>query len=416
MNKNGTLLRKSHSYTSITLLQKSKRLTTQATREATTEVKHDSKIHISKSSPALNYNYRKHKRIYDNKLILDQLPEDIFIHITKYLSFQDTVVLQQTSRRLAYKINTISAVIMNRELSKMERPISKKQIYSDLTLLLERFYWDSYESLKSNFFVPKNTWRKTLYNAKFVLLCNLDRCQLSEYKYLDDIIRKILWHFLTIGSICNYPNKLDIVMLYAYFSIYLYKNPINPTYYINFFHMFLQRTNVYELRNLLCEYIKYLLNTQIVLTFDTLSIMSHYVVNPKILKKLFGTKILDLRYTEFVDCCPECYNDNIQNIVNFKYNCPNDSILRQNYFAIKSFLKKQRYDVYYTFVMHEYYIINKQIFFINPLNHRRVRLCSYPARNALRTLKLDTNYQHDYYKLQKYINEQQRYLLCKYFS
>lgn len=293
---------------------------------------------------------------------MEKLNSDIIYEITKHLTINDIYSMSQTSKYLKHAIVEYSSYILTDELKKHKNNnLTKEHIYS----YVEKYIYNL-------FFYTNATYIKTILTIGNSSMTVRFRC---------------IFDYLTNG-IYNYPNQIDIYLLYLYLYLWFETPLSNKEYYISFLNNSKDKNFTIGLRD---NYYRRL-HSSLGLTIDNSYNMSKHVVTIPALIKLAGIKAMDLNKAELFECCPICINTDISNLVLFKFNRENDDLLSYNYTHIKQFLKKKNINIYKKFLQEELYIINNLINYTDPFTHKNTWLNSRRSHRFLYKLMFETGY------------------------
>ncbi len=314
---------------------------------------------------------------------MEKLHTDIFYEICKYLSIKDISRLQKTNCEINNKIQCLHNNILIKEL---------------------KYLHNNKNNINSNFYE---------YLLYFI------NSKLFDYRFTNVIIGNIykkitISRIVTFTDLINYPNKLELFVLYNFINIECFIN-YNIDYFFKFLKMLDSPKRIiddvfYDLKykyykNILYieRYDMYLMN----ISFEQLYQMVPYITTISILKRLFGYKILDLKYSKLLLCCEDSVVQDIHYICNFKFSFYNDDLISHNYTEIMNFLKSENKLYYYILIEREKFLVNKKIYVTNPKTNKDIRITDKRFRRT----------QHDFndINLNRIIHNQRKRLIQKYF-
>jgi hypothetical protein len=334
---------------------------------------------------------------------METLYVDIFHKICKYLSIKDISNLQNTNLDIYKKIQCLHNNIMLRELKNftndtMDVIMLKDNFYIYLASFLNSsclkyikhnklLYIDNntcHQYDMNSFKFLKNDIIKNIYNRIFNFYIK------NKYnKYFDDIndvndYNELNLSFINHKNLEQYPNKLEMIVLYNFINMECFTNLYNRNYLFDFLNSLYTRKPIiddifYDLKYKYYSYILYVEHYTpyfIKCTFNHLNQMLPYITSISILKKLFGFKVFDLRYTKLFLCCEECVIENIYYICDLKNNFWTHDLLCHNYLEIVNFLKREKKLYYNILIQREKYLVDNKIYITNPNTNKKMKLTS----------------------------------------
>lgn len=320
---------------------------------------------------------------------MEKLNTDIFYEICKYLSIKEISKLQNTNSKIYNKIKFLHDNILIKELNKLHN--NKNHIL----LLKSNFYEYLLYFLKSNFFDYTKFTNIIIFNIYQRI-----------FTYLNG-------HPFQI-DLRNYPNKLELFVLYNFINIECFIN-YNIDYSFKFLNMLDSNKRIiddtfYHLKYKYYKNILYIEKSNIYFmnfSFEKLYQMTPYITSISILKRLFGYKVLDLKYSVLLLCCENCVIENIQYICNLKMSFYYDDLIAHNYIEILNFLKRESRLYYHILIEREKYLVNKKIYVTNPRTNLNIKITD-------RRFKLLKNDFNDI-NLNRIIHHKRKKLIQKYF-
>jgi hypothetical protein len=360
------------------------------------------------------------------------LPTDIVYEITKYICLQDISHLKMSSVILNEKINNVQNNIILNHMKKFDpkKSTNPNQTYKDYIIHLKKLfyglinYYVSYQltKYKKMYYKEYNT-----YNPKFFkyYVLNFHEYHVFPFQYIsniseNNIINNIfnkIFRFYVINNytnIENYPNHLELLILYNFIQIETFQNTYNFRYMFDFLES-INNSCYYDIK---IKYYNYILNTihtnNVPFTFNQMYTMSYYITSIPIIKKIFGYKVLDLSNSRLNLCCYDCNEHNLYEICNFKKVFWNDNLVSHNYIQLKELLKRENPYYYTILINRENYIINDMIYIKNPITNRRVRLNGYKFYHLMSFFQ--DNMITYYIRVIKFIKLRQESLRRKIFS
>ena len=220
-----------------------------------------------------------------------KLPIDILHEICKYSSIRDIYMLKSSNTQLHLNINCLQNNLLIYELKKIfcikitnvNYQVQYISYFSDY--IIDYFYMVLIEYFE----------KKTIYIQNYTI---------------DNITNNILNNIgKNIQTIKDYPNKLELVLLYNYIQIC--KNNFNINYFVPFLksQKNIPNDNMYNVKLTYYEYVIYAIHYNWVfqnLTFGDVFYISKYIVDLTMLKNLMAFERLDLTFTKFELCCVSC--------------------------------------------------------------------------------------------------------------
>jgi hypothetical protein len=359
---------------------------------------------------------------------MDKLYVDIFYEICKYLSIKDISNLQNTNVDIYKKIQSLHNNIMLRELNKFTYGMTDVNILKDnFYIYLTSFFNSTYLNIKKNndtyhieydrnsansFKFLENNVIKNIYN-RILTFYITNKCKKYKNSYKNPYKNPYINH----KYLEEYPNKLEMIVLYNVINMECFTNLYNRSYLFDFLKTLYTRKNIindifYDLKYKYYNYILYVENYTpyfIKCSFDQLYQMLPYITSISILKKLFGYRVFDLRYTKLFLCCEECVIGNIYYICNLKNTFWYDDLISHNYLQIVDFLKREKKIYYNILVQREKYLVDNKIYITNPNTNQRMKLTSSYVR------KLKFELQDTCINLDRMLHNQRKKLIKKYF-
>lgn len=300
-------------------------------------------------------------------MTLDQLPRDLLLEVQKHLDFGDLCALMLTNKRLYTNIQSLSSYVITAEMKKFSS---------------RRWIKDSMERDITN------------------------KLQAVHYKQPH--------HLQLINSLCAKDDPFSRYILYIIVETYLHGSLLNVRYHVSFLDSMVKFHP--EFRLLCTSYFDYLLESSVIISFDTLAVMSKYLVNTTLLRKLFGCVYLDLKGSTFAAESYTSMTENLDRIVDLKFNIPPDTFLGHNYREIKDFLYRTKPSMYHHVVAQELRKVNSMIRYKHPYTQQSFRLTSEESQNFLYRMHYETPNNPRHQQLHRYITGQQKKYRFMFFS
>ena len=321
---------------------------------------------------------------------MEKLNTDIFYEICKHLSIKEISKLQNTNSKIYNKIKFLHNNILTKELNELHH--NNK---THILLLKYNFYEYLLYFVKSKFFDYTRFTNIIIFNIYKRIFTYLNGSLLQT-------------------DLRTYPNKLELFVLYNFINIECFIN-YNIDYSFKFLNMLDSNTRIiddtfYQLKYKYYKNILYIEKYDIYFmnfSFEKLYQMTPYITSIYILKRLFGYKLLDLKYSVLLLCCENCVIKNIQYICNLKMSFYYDDLISYNYTEILNFLKRENKSYYRILIEREKYLVNKKIYVTNPRTNRDIKITD----KCFRILKNDFND----INLNKIIHNKRKRLIQKYF-
>jgi len=340
---------------------------------------------------------------------MENLYVDIFRKICKYLSIKEISNLQNTSVEIYKKIQCLHNSIMLRELKKftydtIDVQMLKDNFYIYLTSFLNssclkyinhnkilyidneichQYDINSFKFLNNN--IIQNIYNRVL--QYYIKNKYNDKDNELDLRFLTD--EKNVSSLINHKNLAEYPNKLELIVLYNFINMECFTNLYNRDYLFDFLQSLYTKKKItddifYDLKYKYYSYILYVetytpyfLKT----SFDHLYQMLPYITSISILKKLFGFKVFDLTYTKLFLCCEECVIGNIYYICHLKKTFWRDDLICHNYLQIVNFLKREKKIYYNILIQREKYLVDNKIYITNPNTNKVIKLNSSYFRN-----------------------------------
>jgi hypothetical protein len=347
--------------------------------------------------------------------MLDTLPPEVLLIISENLSIRDLMAVRCANKTLHQSTTMISEYVVSHELQKYDFPLTKIDIYEQITFLMD----DTIEKTQ------KYYRNMTYASAKQHIRDNILQYRLSINPHVNTMFQNLFRYYLDHNTIYDIQSPYTPYTLFIFYNLYqidvLYniKNINYNIRFLNDFYRFSKRGKV-SLHTTLYNYYFYILSNRFPINIESLYIISEYMVTMHSLKKLFGIKYLNLKNTQLITAQDENVNNMIYAVVLYKYNLPKDHFLSQNYMKIKSFLKRSESPLLSIFTECEFSFINSHIVFKHPYNQHQLRLNSRSSQRFLYQLKYekppDNNHLRVMSKLDKFIRKRQTELLAYYFD
>lgn len=312
---------------------------------------------------------------------MDRLPCELLLLISNYVDIKSIMCVKKVNWALHLKIKAIEKHILLNGLR--ESPIQ------DLKTIKSFIYYTRFSDLSWNCYVDSTV--KTLYHAIFVT---------GNYS---DIDMFVFYHLYKLAT--PYTTEgADVSLIFS------------NEYFINFLYA-MTRQGISNCIDLTCyNYYNFILDTNVVLTFDSLHKISQRVVNLNVINKLFACKLLDLSRTILVPCCDTCVRGVISKLAYIKYNSSKDDLICHNYKELKAFFARTNPLLNRLLCTQELVCINRDLLVTHPVNKKRVRLNSRRGKRMLHQLKHLFPYSLHLHDLEKNIKNQQIHLRNKYYS
>jgi hypothetical protein len=344
--------------------------------------------------------------------MLDTLPPEILLIVSENLSFSDVMAVRYTNRKLYESTAMISEYVVSHELAKYDFPLTKIDIYEQITFLMD----DTIE--KTQEYYNDMPYQR----AKQHIRENMSQYRLSINPNVNRIFHNLFRYYLDHNMFYDISNPYALFIFYNLYQIDVLYNIKNINYNIRFlndFYRFSNKRNVF-LYTTLYNYYFYILSNKFSINIESLYVISQYIVSMYSLKKLFGIKYLNLKNTQLITQNEENVDNMIYSIVLYKYNLPKDHFLSQNYMNIKALLKRSGSPILDIFTETEFGFINSHIVFKHPYNNNQLRLNSRSSQRFLFQLKYEKPPNADNLrvlsKLDKFIRRRQNELLAYYFD
>lgn len=344
--------------------------------------------------------------------MLDTLPSEVLLIVSENLSFRDIMAVRATNRMLYKSTSIISEYVVSHELEKYDFPLTKIDIYEQLTFLMD----DTIE--KTQKYYRDMSYQRT----KQTIRENMLHYNISINPVVNRIFQGLFRYYLDHSTFYDIPNPYRLFIFYNLYQIDVLYNVKNINYNIRFldqFYHFSEKKNIF-LHTTLYNYYFYILSNKFSISMESLYVMSKYMVSMYSLKKLFGIKYLDLKNTHLITTNEDSAANMIYAIVLYKYNLPKDHFLSQNYMNIKAFLKRSDSALLDIFTEQEFGFINSHIVFKHPYNSNQLRLNSRSSQRFLFQLRYErapnaTNLRV-LSKLDDFIRRRKTELLAYYFD
>lgn len=326
------------------------------------------------------------------------LPDEVVLQICSNLSFNDIYTLCSANNQLFHKINRISKYILTEEVKKQN--ITTNDVYNFTQYFLELLYskYNTPETVQYPYYI------KNLIIRHF---SNLSPCLLNLAEHI------VTW-FVFKKEIFSYDFPLILYMFYVLLNIEFLRNTKNVSYYVVVLSQFICSNP--DMTEIAFNYFQFIIQNKIPMNVNIIHLVSKQAVSICLLKKLFGVKYLDLSHSKLVRCCLDCAEENIKEIVYYKYNKNRDLFLSFNYQEIKLFLKRENYPLYHKLERYEHLIVNKKISIPDPETNIMIKLSSFRAKKLLFQLKFEVPHHDECLVLERYIHHRQNILRKEYFS
>lgn len=374
---------------------------------------------------------------YSDTIGINNLSDDLLISLCKYLSPSDIYILRNVNRLLYTRLGKLSDFIVTEQLTRYTPSITKHDMYILTTIFLKECYLRTLKNISASALdkISQGSGSGNTGSIDFALtkyeteirkyMTDINYWEsFSVIPYINTLFKRIYLFFQKHDTLINYTDKLDIFLFYNIIQIVKFRSTRNATWNVRFIYDFANRNNSFVM--IAHDYFKYLLDTFYsststttvgVLHLDTLHLISHYSVNIRVLKKLFGYKQLDLRYTHLIECCRECEDDNLYQIVFYKFNRPDDELLSHNYILIKSLLQSYNWNMYLRIKEYELSLVNRHVRYRHPTTGEYIRLKSITSQRLLFNLKYESPYKtQELSAIEKQILRHQVQLVSHYFT
>lgn len=329
--------------------------------------------------------------------MLDKVPREILLNIMEKVSIKDMLFIRGTCNVLKTNVDAVSGYIV--------RTYLKQQNLS--TNVLEQL--DAY------------IYRVVRYHSY----------EKEHYRYIEDSIvfgkvyAPLVNHFIRCGTLSSFSNKILIYIAFVLGQMQFYNSALKQHHHSFLKHLgdsqyvqFMRFTYYTGLLKMHCPYDENVNRNYI--SISMLHEVSTHVVTVSTLSKLFAIKILDLGKASLVPCCDFCYNNDLGNIVLYKFNRPQDELLSYNYLQIKNFFRNCNQSLYHSMCEYELVLINKMITYINPFNGRRLRVNNRVSNRFMYWLMFEKynspGHLNTYNTLVNYIRRRQTELLHQFFD
>ena len=334
-----------------------------------------------------------------------KLPIDILHEICKYSSIRDIYMLKSSNTQLHLNINCLQNNLLIYELKKIfcikitnvNYQVQYISYFSDY--IIDYFYMVLIEYFE----------KKTIYIQNYTI---------------DNITNNILNNIgKNIQTIKDYPNKLELVLLYNYIQIC--KNNFNINYFVPFLktQKNILNDNMYNVKLNYYEYVIYAIHYNWLfqnLTFGDIFYISKYIVNLTMLKNLMAFERLDLTFTKFELCCVSCSSLDILEICKFKKYYYKNDLVNYNYNQIKLLLRRENPLYYGMMINKELELVNRLIHVRNPITNKRIHIDGVVYKKMMRiifkTCYNNAFYLDDYISILKNVDKKQNALRKKFFT
>lgn len=346
--------------------------------------------------------------------MIDQFSNEIFLYICQFLSFRDIMSLRKTNAKLFTITTQIASYIITKELGRFDVIVSKKNI----NLIITDFIYNLFETEKNKISNKENLTNGQLMNT---IIWKIKDICISHNPYINLMTQRLIYHYITRGSLISYDAPIELFIYYNLIEIDVFKNMKNVNYNIQFVYDFLELSNYhyYGLQTA-CGYFETVLYNNIAILLKSSLLISGYVCNLSLIKKLYGLTIMNLKHSYLILSNSESIYDDLNEIVTLKTNLPSDDLLSYNYLQIKPFLEKQNIDLSYYLKELELTFINKKIVYRDPFVGNHIRLTSRASQILLYRLKYEMpqvdNIRKIQQRLDRYIEKRQNELLICYFN
>lgn len=341
---------------------------------------------------------------------MEKLNTDIFYEICKRLSIKEISRLQKTNSKIYNKIIVLHNNILTNELNDLHNN------KTNILLLKYNFYEYLFYFLNSNFFDYTkftNIIICNMYQRIISYLSSISHRKLPTIVFDDSNNRK-RFSYWRPSDLRNYPNKLELFFLYNFINIECFIN-YNIDYSFKFLKMLDSNKRIiddtfYQLKFKYYKNILYIEKYDIYFmnfSFEKLYQMTPYITTIFILKRLFGYKLLDLKYSKLLLCCENCVIQNIHYMCNFKMSFYHDDLISYNYTEILNFLKRENKLYYHILIEREKFLVNKKIYVTNPRTNKNIKITDA----SFNVLQNDFNN----INLNRIIHNKRKRLIQKYF-
>lgn len=379
-------------------------------------------------------------------LYIDDLPNDVFYEICKYLRLKDWCLLYSANRSLRTKMATLQDSLLTYEILRF-RNIHSLRKDSNINLYINY----NHDTLISHSVTQTGTYRPHylkqifydfikfhineqvkrfdeyrtsdfLWNPKYIKRSSLQRYILDfpylhyipvhvEYLTASTTINNIFNRVLTFyaqnnfNHLTSYSNKYELFVLYILLHVDLYQYTQNVCYTLDFlrdlatWNVAENTSNVaentgtydpfYEIKIVYYRYILHGLHYNCInqtVDVDNVVYICKYITNLSILSRTFRHRVLDLTKTEFDIGCEQCNIVDLFDICFIKMTNQEDPIVCANYKRIKEFLKRTNQFYYNMINTRELYLVNSFIYITNPKTNRRIAINGGTYKRMIRTM------------------------------
>jgi hypothetical protein len=360
---------------------------------------------------------------------MNNLPTELTLNICQWLPLRDIICLKMTSSILNDKINSVAKALLLK--------ISKEIVLEDVHILLCYYLQEYYDRIHGDVLKIYSDELKShdchiiIKNMILTHLSDIGTAQsigtgtksffkisISKHKTINKLFGKILRFYINNDTLEDYDDQIELYFFYLLLQIDIFHSCKNVNVLVDTFSHFINSSSGDELNfeDTIKEYFEHIIKNNADVNFDSLHKLSKVYTTIPTIKKLFGSKYLDLSQSKLITCCSSCSKDNLQHIVQFKFNRPNDLFLSYNYRVIKMFLRQQNYKLFCEMEKFELYYINKTISVTHPYYLSKMHINSFYFKKYFYKLQFESSNRRTVTKLVSYINEQQRKLKTFYFS
>lgn len=325
--------------------------------------------------------------------MIDQLPTDVILEITRHCDLQSIGRLSLCNSELYNKLQYVQSHHITRFLKNMRTYSLMRNSSMKKT---EMFY------LLDHFMI--NVYRKLVIPINDITL--------------NSSLNRVYNFWKQNGSVRLYDNMYELMFFFLYVQMYHNKDIVN----YKFFLALLMDHNTYISTDLKRQYMQHLLQStdDIILTLNELRCISMYVVDLRVLRKMFTFTALNLEnvfFCPFGDALGEPTSETIAYFVDIRYKYSNDDVICHNYNEIKTFLSKWCPNYFTMIHQCELGLINRYIKVLDPFTNRKIRYTGQEFQTLIRRI-YRTHDRHNpiYQNLQKIIMKRQIWLQSVLFA
>jgi hypothetical protein len=325
--------------------------------------------------------------------MLHQLPAELLLHISEYISIGELSRLKRVCRELNGKLLIIEGYLLTNTLKSCKPLCTKDDLYSSIDLFCDHFflgykrnvvYTVVYDGLVSQ--------KLDVIDFKGIALEQCSSFIISNVEYVNVLFRRIFQHFLLHGSVQDYPHQMELYV----FKMMMGLIARDMTAFYDIVHFSKNVGNTSACFPLIQCYMYHALTMYqstdtYLIPFDMLIGVSRYCITLGMFKKLMGVRILDLTKSKLLVIPSE--QGCIEDIVISKAQLCEDDLVSFNYNQLKVLLEAQCFPCYRELVYKENIEVAKHIYIRNPLTKVNIKYGSIKYKSMLkRMVNLDMFY------------------------